>query len=633
MRTLAPLRAVCLAVAFFWPLAALSRTGGGEHFETDFPDPGGDGSEPGETAFFLRLVLLAFRYPEVGVPVLLVAGAIYLWAKRSSPKAQTQAAFRDREAQLRTRVSNDDVRGWVNRLRLKDPAFELQVLLERTATLFLAVQDAWFRRDLSAVRPYLSDATFQRLRIQLRLMELQGVRDALVDIQVLEVQLIGVESSEWFDTVQLRIRAQARDKDVPARWTDDEARTAARQAPLEPFTEVWTFMRKPGATTRIGNDVFHGKCPNCGAPYRGGATNVCEYCQAVVNSGNYDWTLSEITQGTEHLRHFARVDGLREARLEDPALNLEMVEDRAALIFWKWVEAQTHEEPEKLAKLGVSGFVEQMRAEAESLRQRGRRKVYLDCTVGAVTVKLFRTGDDDFNEAHVDIRWSARMGIGPRDEKPPELPTVPQRWVLTLGRKKGAQTPIEHGLSTARCTRCHGPLTDSLSVTCDYCGERLAESCSDWILQSAYPYETWNVREEQRFLAAQVRRNLGEVDDLLDIQERERLLYMMAALAAADGEVSPKERQLLEMCAERWSVDFERVKLALTAGPQVFERLIPKSSPEASSFLKQLVNMALIDGRIDNKERRLLEATARHLGLANELTNLIGGRQGHLPGR
>ena len=28
----------------------------------------------------------------------------------------------------------------------------------------------------------------------------------------------------------------------------------------------------------------------------------CEFCKAIVNSGNYDWTLSEITQGIEHVR-------------------------------------------------------------------------------------------------------------------------------------------------------------------------------------------------------------------------------------------------------------------------------------------------------------------------------------------
>ena len=34
-----------------------------------------------------------------------------------------------------------------------------------------------------------------------------------------------------------------------------------------------------------------------------------------------------------------------------------------------------------------------------------------------------------------EVRWSARMGTGPEGERPPQLPTVPQRWMLTLVRR------------------------------------------------------------------------------------------------------------------------------------------------------------------------------------------------------
>lgn len=119
----------------------------------------------------------------------------------------------------------------------------------------------------------------------------------------------------------------------------------------------------------------------------------------------------------------------------------------------------------------------------------------------------------------------------------------------------------------------------------------------------------------------------GPADDVIaDPQERQRLLYMMAALAASDGEVDRSERKLLELCARRWSVPWSNVEMALNAGPNLFTRLVQRSTPEAEVFLRNLVEMALVDGRIDRKERRMLEFAAGHLGLRDKLSELLGGR-------
>jgi uncharacterized membrane protein YebE (DUF533 family) len=183
-------------------------------------------------------------------------------------------------------------------------------------------------------------------------------------------------------------------------------------------------------------------------------------------------------------------------------------------------------------------------------------------------------------------------------------------------------------MSTSRCTQCHAPLSDSLSVTCDYCGEKLSDGFHDWVVQEAFPFEAWNVRQAQRVQADSVRERLGyDLDDVLDPHERERLLYMMAALAAADGQVTSKELSLLKMCSDRWGVPWANVQTALKTGPQMFDQLIPKATAEATRFLKQLVNMALVDGRIDAQERRMLTEAARHLGVSEQLQSLIDPKQ------
>lgn len=621
------------------PLVALARGGGGEHYSRGSGDSGGDGGSDGLFYILFRLIELVFYYPKIGIPLLIGFGIFWYFYKRNlHPTGATQRAIERREAEQRTRAAPQDVQAWVQALKSKDPQFELETVLGKVRQLFPALQEAWFKRELTPIRPFLSDATYQRFTVQLQLMADQGIRDAISDVRLLDLQLLGIEQSEWFDSIHVRVRAEMRDTDVPASFSDEKAVAAARGAPVESFTEVWTFVRKPGAQTRVGQDLYQGKCPHCGAPYKGGATNVCEYCNAVVNSGNYDWTLSEITQGIEFNRSLSNVPGLREARRDDRALNLEILEDRASLLFWKWIEAQSRSDVNQLAQVAPPRMLSQLGEELSRLNQQGRRRVILECAVGAVTTRAFELHPDGDDLAHVEIRWSARMGVGPAGQRPPQLSTVPQRWVFTLARKHGAQTHASNGMGTNRCPQCNAPLTGNGVASCEFCGARLGTGEQDWVLAATSLLETWEAQERQRRLSGgglasptplqgrpSAAPEASGVDGIMDVQERERLLYMMAAIAAADGAVDASERKLLKLCATRWSIPWQNVEMALNSGESLFGKLIPRGSPEAAVFLRHLVQMALVDGRVDRKERRMLEAAAGHLDLRPQLEAMLRG--------
>ena len=609
------------------PLVALARTGGGEGYSSGDRDSGG-----GIDLWVLfQLVELAIRYPKVGVPLLIIVGIFYFYRRHQNGTGATRRAIRQRDAEQRTRVSETDVQVWTRALKSRDPQFELQTVTDRVARLYPLLQETWFKRDLTPVRPFLSDATYQRLNVQLQIMRSQGVRDAIADVKLLGVQLIGLQQSEWYDSIHVRVRGEMRDSEVPASHSDEQAVAAARGARSESFTEVWTFVRKPGAQTRIGQDLFQGKCPSCGAPYKGGASNTCEFCQAVVNSGNYDWTLSEITQGEEFNRHAAQVAGLVQARQADPALNLEILEDRASLLFWKWIDAQSQGDARRMAQVANPELVSRLSQELEPLDTQGHRRLFLECAVGAVNTRAFEVNPGGYDEAHVEIRWSARMGVGPAGERLPRVPAMPQRWVFTLTRKHGAKTNTANGMGTYRCPQCNAPLTGSGASTCEYCGTLLGTGEQDWVLASTLVYETWNVRARQRPASGASLPTPAALappaspgrDAVMDVQERERLLYMMASIAASDGAVDEGEKKLLKECAKRWNISWKNVEMALSAGPQLYNRLIPRGSPEASDFLHHLVEMALVDGRVDRKERRMLEAAAAHLDVLPQLEQML----------
>jgi uncharacterized tellurite resistance protein B-like protein len=618
-------------VALLCAAPAFARVGGGEHYNSGRNDNSSDGG--GDAGLLIDLVMLAVRYPILGVPLLLLFIGYVVYRNNQNGNGSTRKALDRMEEQQRTAVSANDVHGWVSRLKEKDAGFDLLALFDKGKKLFLDVQTAWLARDLTKVRPFLSDATFQRLSTQLKLLEAQGIRDAMADVALLDLQIIGLEQSDWFDTVHIRMKAAARDADVPTGFTDEQAVTAARREPLAQFIEVWSFVRKPGAQTKLGEDLYQGKCPNCGAPFNGGAANSCEACGAIVNSGNYDWVLSEITQGAEFARNDSGVEGLAKLRQKDPALNTEVLEDRASLCFWRWIEAQSLGNPNALAKLATPEFQARLAADAQALSTQGKRKVFLECSVGTVQTRAvqpaqgIREANDgraaaaeaSHDTAHVEIRWSARMGIGPANEKPPSLPSVPQRWVFTLSRKAGAVTHSEAGMATNHCPNCNAPLQDSASNACEFCGTVLASGERDWVLSDAVLWEAWRAHGGPQTRFAQA----GQGAQVVDRSERERLLYMMAAMAMADGVLDSKEKQLLRMCSDRWNVPWANVELALNAGSGLFDRLVAKQTPEAEKFLGELVQLAMIDGKIDRKERQMLEAAALHLGLSHKLPELL----------
>lgn len=608
-----PLLVLCLLAG-----TALARIGGGESFDSGNSNSDSGG---GDASFLVDILIwLVIRHPAVGIPLTIVVIIGFYFYKRSQDgDSSTRKAIDKAEAERRTNVSASAVDGWVSALKAKDPQFDLMKFFDRTKREFLELQDAWFKRNLEPVRKYLSDATFQRLVTQLKLMELLGVRDAIADPQVLDLQIIGLEQNDSFDSVHIRVMAQLCDAEAPANATDEQALAAARKVKPEQFTEVWTFVRKPGAVTKVEGDVSQGKCPNCGAPFQGGAANTCEFCGAIVNSGNYDWVLAEITQGSQFQPHPMTPDGFVKAKQSDPSLTTEALEDRASLVFWKWVESQSLGDAGRLAKVASAPFQEEVKGGIEHLGKQGKQKFFVECAVGAVNTQQL-TQADGKDIAAVEIKWSAKIGLGPKGGKPPALPSQPQRYVMLLERSTGAKSSADNGMSTNRCPQCAAPLTDNGQPSCEFCGALLSSGEKDWVMKDFGSWEWWRSKGGQPATS----RAAPAAAKVPDREERERLVYLMAAMAMADGVVDEGERKLLKMASDRWGIPWANIELALNApAGSLFDKLIVKGSTEAESFLKELVQVAMADGKVDSKEKKMLEAAAAHLGLQGRLGEFL----------
>jgi uncharacterized tellurite resistance protein B-like protein len=104
---------------------------------------------------------------------------------------------------------------------------------------------------------------------------------------------------------------------------------------------------------------------------------------------------------------------------------------------------------------------------------------------------------------------------------------------------------------------------------------------------------------------------------MADPRERRVLFARMAQLMAVNGAIVGKERKLLQMCATRWGIPPEQLQQVLQHPPQGdYVDGLAVQSPEW--FLAGLVAAAMADGRIDPRERAMLERACDALKLPRE---------------
>jgi len=579
---------------------ALARAGGGGNYVGGGGGGGGGGGEG-----IGMLIWLAIEYPYIGVPLLIIVVVVAIVKRRRNPAVRSANAIKKLE-----QIGTPDTSG-LSAIKQRDPGFDQNAFVQKVTKIELAVQDAWTRGDMRPVRTFLSDGLLRRFTTHLAVMRHQGLRNAMADHQVLEARIHAVESDEHFDTIHVAFRAAAKDVEVDASLSYEQAMQQAAKARREEWTEIWSFLRRPGTKTLAGGGAVEGYCPNCGAPIEVAQTTSCEHCQALVNSGDYDWVLAEITQTIEwRPSSTGDVPGLAQLAARDPAFNRQSAEDRASYVFWRWVEARVLATAAPLAKSATP----ELHARMADMVKAGGAQMF-KTAVGSVDLVACEPGPEGGRDRfHVKILWSS----APSNKAAPS----PAANVFSLSRKAGSVD--EGSLSHARCPECHGPLSENDSPECEYCGANLSAGEKEWVLENVLRPEELRLQVQPQAMG--VPGAGGEIDvpawatpDMGNPRERMLLLMRMAAVVVADGQITKEERKLLKAASKRWSVPLDAVEPILTGQvpPDTVATMVP-SNPGA--FLSGLVSAALIDGKIDSKEEKLLLDVGRSMGMSDSDT-------------
>jgi len=616
---LVALGAACVVVVAL-AADAFARGGGGGNFGGGGSSGGGGGDGGGGDGvfiwLFIRLIELCFRYPVIGIPLLVLVIYAFYVTHRTVKTAHVERVVARGRVAGEVRASTD----YASMIRERDPAFDAAAFDGRVRAAFVKVQHAWCAQDLAPLRPFVSDGVYERFTMQIEEERGLGYRDQMDDLSVGATRIVDASFEGAFDVVTMRIAATASDYRVALATGE---RVSGSTTP-DTFGEYWTFVRRRGAKSKVGaSGLMEGSCPNCGDAIAGNQFADCKTCHARLRSGEYDWVLVEITQEGEWTAPTARaLPGLADLLAADPEFCVEAMEDRASVAFWRWATAMRLGDAKPMAGLASDDVV---RAVASTCAPVGGARRYVgECGVGAVeVVGVMRDGDVD--HALVEATWSgtnfeARAGVAPRRLERTGLRT----WLFVFERAAGAKSKIADSFSSAHCRGCGAPAEGTSSV-CAYCGAPLADVNAGWTLaRMTTRYEAAGRVLLERLSAMTAAATPPE----LPAPPPSELVAWTARVAACDGVIDAHERVGLETLARRAGLAPGRlddiVRDALAPGARTPPG--PATIDAARDWIEAAARVALADGVVTRAEAALIARLAESAGLTAADADVIVNR-------
>ena len=314
-----------------------------------------------------------------------------------------------------------------------------------------------------------------------------GYRNAMENVGVTGVSVAAMVSDHMFDQFSVRIEATADDYNVSLA---DGSKLAGSDDSGN-FVEVWSFLRRRGVQTHLGKDgLIEGHCPNCGAAVEMNQNANCAHCGAMLRSGQYDWVLAEITQDSEWVASQRTDLASVEAMIaRDPAFDVQDLEDRASVMFWRRSAAERIGDVRPLRKIALAEFCESY---ANDLKRRGSAPANISANARSdrsIRWASFRTSMWD--RALVEVRWAGTVFVaGTNDPKPRKTDrTTLTRMVLELSRRSGVKSDPGKAISSSHCPNCGAPESgrdDSMTGACEFCGAVLNDGTRTWVLSAIH---------------------------------------------------------------------------------------------------------------------------------------------------
>ncbi len=347
----------------------------------------------------------------------------------------------------------------------------------KIVTAFLAIQDAWQRKDLTKVRKWLSDGMYQRASIQFKMMDALGQKNILSNIQITNIEVVNAIVDGPYLVVDVAISFKMNDS-----FTSSKYPQFNENYPADIDTEYWTFIKRTSATSEK-NLYDNNNCPNCGAPFevKMGEISRCANCNTLTNSAAYDWVLSEIIQNNDYSRRTPMPDGseLKVALRDDPFFALQRIEDITSNIFMQVMDAMTTGDVKRLSRFASHELV----GDAIANKQKIKPFVYDRLYINNVTLSNY-TIEDELIKLFVMVKVTyRRVSIGQKLEII-DSNFVTRNCKMELTRSKNVTGKAGEVVYSYECSSCGAPYTDTTQDNCEYCDAQVVDTQMNWVLMS-----------------------------------------------------------------------------------------------------------------------------------------------------
>jgi predicted lipid-binding transport protein (Tim44 family) len=366
------------------------------------------------------------------------------------------------------------------------PGFDAAGFQSKVRKAFGEVQMAWSEQNTALMRRFISDGVYQRFSTQFRMMRLLRQTNLLSGINISMLWIERIEQDGQYEIVHAGIKASMTDRFVC------DLNHALDEEGKNEFVEYWSFIRKRGAS---GKDIYESdKCPNCGAPLPKdmGELCKCRYCNAMINSGEFDWVLAEITQLEDYRR-----DGVSsekspslKAKVAELAavygdFSVQLAEDKASNAYMQMMTARAMHDPALMRRFVTDELFRQLAPQYEK-----NREIFNRLFLNRVTL-IGAEKMDGKNRLTFAITCSYQRAMFTGNSVQLVDPNIVQREEIMILTRDASAGAGKGSIYQHTCPFCGGPVKDTLDIRCSYCGSTLNSTANDWVVSALMSREVF----------------------------------------------------------------------------------------------------------------------------------------------
>jgi predicted lipid-binding transport protein (Tim44 family) len=437
--------------------------GGGIGYGNSYSSGHSSNGSGGDTFFFVMIFL-----------VVIILISVYAF-KRSNAGSGAGAGAGD------DLLSNDPGAGLQSGAEIPLDGAQIYDIQSKAKAAFFLIQESWSNKNLKRMRRFISDGVYQRFNAQFAMMNLLDQTNMISDVRVLGILPVKYTEQGAYECIDIEIQATASDQFVSHKYSEFKS-----PGGTESFIEYWSFIRRRDC--QRDKDIFHrDECPKCSGPITEKLmeTARCPYCGVYINSGEFDWVLSEITQQEDYVAHEMALESedrlsasLQAVHKKDPHFAKQILEDRASNAFLQVIIGISKKSLEHVQRFSTPSYFEKAK---QYLNE--KNIIYNRLYLNSVDLIAIEFVGEDLIQAQVQVTNSFQRVCIENETVSfidPEIVThrsqvILQHQLSALGSKGS--------IYGNACGVCGASQKDSLNATCEYCGSVLNDPKGDWIIQ------------------------------------------------------------------------------------------------------------------------------------------------------